>query len=267
MKRSRSSVHVRGMLCGAMIVAAILLLAVGPASATPASFTSSGWGFEPTSLVGLPTGSIGEEDPFLLAGAPGTDPNLDVVLSGSTDLCVLAAGSSVCQLTPSGLTGAYSALVTLQVSVLNTAMLPGPFTLLLTGLGNTDYDPSEVSVELDPMVDPSLDTSAVPNFVYGGAFTPFVHIRDLAAAQSHEIIYDYIGWTVEDGDSVTFRYDVSVGPNGRQAPVFTLNATPIIVPVPEPGTALLMGLGLAGLSFSGARRAAGRTGRANEERE
>ncbi len=252
MRSTSSSGRARGPVWRALIGLAFLV-AAGPSAAATAGFSDIRWGFDPADLVGLPTGSIGEADPFLLAGAPETDPNLDVILGGSTDLCVLPAGSSVCQRTPGGLSGPYSALVTLQVTVVNTELLPGPFTLMLTGLGSPDYDPAEVSIELDPVVDPNLDTSAVTNFVFGGVFAPFVHIRDLAVQQSQGVVYDYIGWTVEDGDSITFRYDVSNAPNGRQAPFFTLNATPVTVPVPEPGPALLMGLGLVGLSFSGAR--------------
>jgi hypothetical protein len=259
MQSMKSLESMRGGLW-ALLVATFFLMA-GQASATPANFASGGWGFDPAGLGGLPETSIDGEEPFLAAGDPRVFSNLDVGLIGSAEgeICFLASGANVCQVNANSMTGAYSALVTLQVSVLNPAALDGPFTLLLTGLGGS-YDPSQVSIELNPTAPAGLDTSAVMGFVFDGTFSDdFVHIEDLTNEGMGDV-YDYIGWTVVDGGSVTFRYDVSVAPNGQGSPALFANAIPTVVP--EPGTALLMGLGLAGLASAG-RRSSFRAGRNN----
>lgn len=238
------------------LLATALFAVAGQASATPANFDSTGWGFDPASLGGLPVGTIDGSVPFLDAGDPRTFSNLDVEFTGSAEgeVCFLASGDNVCQVNADNMTGAYSALMTLQVSVANTAAINGPFMLLLTGIGPS-YDPSEVSIELNPTAPLALDTSAVSGFVFNGMFSDdFVHVEDLTNVGIGDV-YDYIGWTLVDGDSVTFRYDVSVAPSGLGSPALFANAIPVVVP--EPGTALLMSLGLAGLAFAGRRPSTG----------
>lgn len=249
-----------GMMCSmaSCLMTAVLLLfvlfAVGPASATPANFDESGFGFEAAGLGGLPVGQIDPMTPFLLAGAPGTAPVLDVELLGSQDICILATGGNLCQTDVSGITGDFSALVTLEINVVDPATLSGPFTLFLNSLtSDPAYDLGNVSIELNPFAPEGLDASAVPVFEsnFDGSFDPFVHVQFTTTGGS-TVLADYVGWTVEDGDIVTFRYDVVGGPVGGFAPQLTANAVPIVVPEPE--TALLMALGLAGLSFAGGRR-------------
>lgn len=215
----------------------------GPAHATPASF-APGWGFNAAGLGSLSQGSIGASTPFLAAGESGAFPNLDVEFTGSTRICVLAPGSSTCQAANPAPSGPFSVLVSLTVNVLDPS-LQGPFTLMLTSLvSGVGYTPSDVAIELNPAVPANLNTSAVPGFVWNGGFSPFVRIRDLT--NSPLSVYDYIGWTVQDGTTVTFRYDVLTSLKGNAYPKFTANAVPVVVP--EPGAALLLGLGLAGLS-------------------
>jgi hypothetical protein len=243
-------------MASCLMTAVLLLFAVGPASATPAKFDESGFGFEADGLGGLPVGQIDPMTPFLLAGAPGTAPVLDVELLGSQDICILAAGGNVCQTDVSGITGDFSALVTLEINVVDPATLSGPFTLFLNSLSLTSdpaYDLGNVSIELNPFAPEGLDASAVGFFEenFDGSFDPFVHVQFTTTGGSM-VLADYVGWTVEDGDFVTFRYDVVGGPVGGFAPQLTANAVPIVVPEPE--TALLMALGLAGLSFAGGRR-------------
>jgi len=241
-------------MASCLMTAVLLLFAVGPASATPANFDESGFGFEADGLGGLPVGQIDPTTPFLLAGAPGTVPVLDVELLGSQDICILAAGGNVCQTDASGITGDFSALVTLEINVVDPATLSGPFTLFLNSLtSDPAYDLGNVSIELTPFAPEGLDASAVPVFenYFDGSFDPFVHVQFTTTGGS-TVLADYVGWTVEDGDIVTFRYDVVGGPVGGFTPQLTANAVPIVVP--EPGTALLMALGLAGLSFAGGRR-------------
>jgi hypothetical protein len=241
----------RGMVSGALLALMVFFVAA-PVAATSANFASGGWGLDPTNLTGLPSFTIDGSVPFLDAGDPTVFNNLDVELTGSLegDICILAAGSNVCQANLNSISGPYSALVTLQIEVINTAQISGPFTLVLSGLDGT-YDPSEVSINLNPTAPAGLDTSAVSGFVFDGSFTTdFVHVEDLTN-ESMGDIYDYVGWTVTDLGSVTFRYDVSTAPNGRDTPGLFLNAIPVVVP--EPGTALLLGLGLAGLTVAGRR--------------
>ncbi|MEM9178003.1 MAG: PEP-CTERM sorting domain-containing protein [Myxococcota bacterium] len=221
-----------------------LILGAGPALALPANFDPV-FGFEDTNLGGLPTISIGAEDPFLGAGEASGGP-FDVDLTGSTDVCILF-GDETCRASTLGITGPYSVIVSLTVSAVNSSELTGPFTLFLSGLAGTTYAASEVAVELDPAVPAALDTTAVPGFVWNGSFTPFVRVNDTALLPD---VFDYVGWTVGVGDTVTFRYDVASSPAGRGTPQLMANATNVI---PEPGTALLMGLGLAGLTIAGRR--------------
>jgi hypothetical protein len=237
----------------AAALAAVLSLGVAfalasPALATPASF-NSGWGFNPAGLGGLPQVSFGASTPFLAAGESGAFANLDVAFTGSTQICVLAPGSATCRGANPPLSGPFSVLVSLTVDVLNPSVT-GSFTLMLTSLvGGLGYTPSDVAIELSPAVPASLNTSAVPGFVWNGGFTPFVRIHDVTGAPAS--IYDYIGWTVQDGSVVTFRYDVLTGLENGAYPKFSANAVPVVVP--EPGIVSLVGLGLALLSRRGAR--------------
>jgi hypothetical protein len=230
-----------GIAVGALMSTAVFL-AVGSASAMTATFRSDGIGFNSEGLEDLPVGPI--TDPvadFLKAGAPGTDPNLVVELIGSQDICVLPAGGNVCQENVGGLTGPFLAIVTVEVNVLDTSVLDGSFTLFLNSLVPNGYG-GMVSIVLDPVAPPGLVTSGVGDFVFDGTFDPFVHLEFTAG---NTVLADYIGWTVQDGDLITFLYAVDVAPVGGFAPQFSANATTQIVP--EPNTALLMGLGLAGL--------------------
>lgn len=220
---------------------ALLLAGPGVALALPASLDSSGFGFEPTNLGGLPSWDFDDANGgYLSAGDPGMALNA-VDVTGSTNVCILF-GDTTCRSSTLGVTGPYSVIMTLTVSSVNTPSITGPFGLFLGGITQASYSLNEVQFELDPVVPASLDTSAVPGFVWNGSFTPFSRLRYTEFAPSN---YDYLGWSVEVGDSVTFQYDVLTSPEGRGTPQLTTGATAV---VPEPGSALLMALGLGGLN-------------------
>ena len=256
MRRMNSNSMKRGVtkfVTACVTTGALLLFTAAPASATPASYAASGSGFDSVGLGGLPAGTIDPTVPFLLAGAPDPTFDLSVELLGSQDICILVSGSSTCLADTSGVTGDFSALVSLEINVIDPA-LTGPFTLFLNSLtGDPGYDLADVTIELDGFAPAGLDTSAVPDFAsrYDADFDPFVHLQYTMTGGS-TVFFDYVGWTVQDGDIVTFRYDVVGGSIGGIAPQLTANAAPIVVP--EPGTALLMALGLGGLSLAGGRR-------------
>lgn len=231
-----------------------LVLLAQPAAAVSARFAAGGWGFDETNLASLPLATIDASTPFLTAGEAGAVGGLDVELLGSTVLCVLDATGQACRAASPAPSGSLSVLVSFTVGVPDAAV-SGPFTLMLTSLvAGRGYGPDDVAIPLDASAPASLDPTAVPGFVWTGQLTPFVRVRDLSAAPG--AVYDYIGWTVEDGATVTFRYDLPNGLVGNGYPQLTANAVPLVVP--EPGVALLLALGLAGLA-TGARD--GRQGR------
>ena len=250
----------RAISCGALTWLA-LILAVEPAVAVPANFDTTGIGFIPsTAVLALPSTTIDINVPLLTAGDTAGGGSFEVDFTGSSggELCILATPQpDVCQSDLTDVTSAYSAIVTLEISALNTTEISGPFTLALTmlELDNSDngdiYTPGEVSIALDPTAPSPLDVSAVPGFNFDGTFSAFVRIEDAACSNSAGNC-NYLGWTVAGvGDTVTFRFDMSLPPNGRDTPRLLFNAVPVVVP--EPGTALLMGLGLVGLSYAGQR--------------
>jgi hypothetical protein len=237
----------RGLLSGMAFLLVTILLAAAPAAATPANFDPV-FGFEAAGLEALPVGMMDGDDNFLTAGEGGGMSALDVELSGSTDLCIFTASSPSCQGDTAGITGAYSAFVTITVSAINTSEISGPFTLFLSGLAAGSYGVDEVTIELNPTVPDGLDTSGIPGF----GFELMGHIVDESFAPAPA--YHYVGWRAQLGDTISFRYDVSTAPGSRGAPQLMANAIGrAIVPVPEPGTAVLMGLGLVALGVRGRR--------------
>jgi PEP-CTERM motif len=241
---------------GAALMGAMIFLPIG---AFAASFDPV-VAFDPTTLPAVDL-LIDESVPFLEANDSSAPGATDVQLDGSTDVCILIGASTTCQSSVNvGQSGPVSFLVTLTVAAINTPLITGPFTLLLSDLNPVPgYSRSDVTVDLNPDAIPGLDTSAVsPGFIWDpnngvNGFDPFLVVQDDAFAAMGDVRY-YIGWTVGLGDTVTFKYDLADSASVLSfTPGLIAHAVPVIVP--EPGTALLLGLGLAGLCIS-QRRAA-----------
>jgi len=240
----------QALLMGAAFLAATIFLAAAPAAATPATIDPV-FGFESVGLEGLPVGTMNGDDDFLTAGEAGFPGGLDIELMGTANnICIFTASSTACQSSTAGITGAWSAYVTFEISAVNPSVIDGPFTLFLTGLEPGGlYAASEVTIELDPTLEPGLDVSGITGF----NLRPFGHVIDETFTPTE---YDYIGWQAQVGDTFSFRYDVSTAPGVRGTPSLTANGiSRVILPIPEPGTALLMGIGLAGLAIAQRRLA------------
>ncbi len=239
----------------AAVIGAGLLLAGSPAWATSAHFDEVlGFGFEASGL-GVPDRTIDGEVDFFGA----TD-----VLELTTHICFLVpSDGATCQPNFSqGQTGDFSILQSLTIdAAIDPEFSSGSFTLLLTDLGAVPaYSKGDVSIDLNPTAIAGLDTDAVPGFSLDGTsasgFDPFVVVRD--ETFSPGTIYHYVGWNVMVGETVTFKVDVAADPIfGSQGgnPMLLANLIPNVSPIvtPEPRTALLMGLGLAGLALSARR--------------
>ena len=236
-------------------------MAASTASAISANFDLvTGLGFDASTLP-PPDVTVDLSDPMFTAGDV-TLSNFDVGLTGTSDVCILASGSTTCQPTVSGVTGPFSVLVSITIASLNDSRLDSatPFTLVVGDLGSgpgiPSYNKADVSVDLNPAPIPGLDTSAVPAFDWDptrgvGGFEPTVLLEDTANQSTLGEVYTFVGWTVTLGQTVTFKYDVSTAPNPAGTPQFAAAAFAVVVP--EPGTALLMGLGLAGLALADRR--------------
>jgi hypothetical protein len=213
----------------------ILLVAIvlGGLSATKASAVSVFYldapddlkvGFDPTT-PDFPTdvdGILPLGGPYVPADNQGIAP-----VQYSLEHCFLVVGGTGCQGTIfEG--DAYSDVVTLTLESVEGGMPSDGIVLFLSGMASFPaYEVDDVAVELDP---------TNPDFT----FDDFLHLT-LTVSES---TFHYFGFELDTiGESVTFQYDVAEQLLAG-TPVFTTNAL-----VPEPSTALLVGIGLLGLAF------------------
>ena len=237
-------------------LASVLIWALAPANVLAATL-APGVGFDIGSLPGVDL-VIDDTVELIDANEPPAMGTAAVELSGSMDLCILVGSSTTCQPTIDiGTAAPVSFLVTYTVSAINTSLITGPFTLLLTDLNSAlGYSRSDITLDIAPAPIPALDTSLVPDFFFDptngvNGFDPFIVVQDDFFGAGNEQYY--VGWTVMLGDTVTFKFDLNGGVIGASTPGFETAAIPVVVP--EPGTALLMGLGLAALARSSRRGA------------
>ncbi len=258
MRRTNTTWRARTIGYGTLALASILVAAT-PAIAVQANFDSTGTGFIPSvDVMALPTATIDITTPMFGAGDTSDGGPFTVGFTGSSEgsVCILASTMpGVCQANLSQVSTPYSMLVTLDISAIDVTKVDGPFTLVLSQLQfvsdnpNMDvYTSNEVSLQLNPVVPVPLNTNGS---TFDGSFDPIVRIVDQACSNSGGDC-NYLGWSVVGlGGMVTFQIDLLTAPNGRDTPTLLFNAIPVVVP--EPGTALLLAMGLAGLSF-GSRR-------------
>lgn len=249
MKRLNSVRTRRVSSLAAVLFGSIALLAALPGGAIAASFAPN-FGFDPATLD--PVDLMLDSSTVLLdandLSAPG---NTDEQIDGSLDLCILIGSSTTCDSSIFvGELAPVSFIVTLTVAKINNpAVASLPFTLILRDLNPAPgYPRTAVTVDDSYAAIPNFDPNGFdfdPNNGING-FDPFTVIEHEVAPG--DIRY-YLGWTVILGDSVTFKFDLEDGSIQNNLPGFLFSATA----VPEPGTALLIGLGLVGLSVAGRR--------------
>jgi len=157
-------------------------------------------------------------------------------------VCFYLQGSTTCQanLPAAGVTP-YSLAVTYTITALNVAQNASGVLLVIESLGL----PMGYSIP-----DAGIAVAGAP--IGAQTFDPLSGIEDNAFGPGFE--YYYLGWLVTSvGETFTLRIDVADQlASGNPFPV--TSSAPIFNVVPEPGTALLLGLGLAGLAAAGRPR-------------
>lgn len=258
MRRTNTTWRARAIGYGSFVVASILV-AAAPAIAVQANFDSTGNGFiQSIDVMALPTAMIDISTDMFGAGDTSDGGPFTVGFTGSSegDVCILASTMpGVCQTNLSQVSTPYSMLVTLDITAIDTTKIDGPFTLVLSQLqfvsdnANMDeYTSDEVALYLNPVAPAMLN---IGQSTFDGSFDPIVRIVDQACSSSGGDC-NYLGWTIVGlDDKLTLQIDMLTAPNGRSTPTLLFNAIPVVVP--EAGTALLLALGLAGLSFGGRR--------------
>lgn len=222
-------------------------------------------------VVGAPAQALTEVD-FLLhenasigfdVPAPSPDWLLPAVagnfLSGSENpadapailydasLCFMYAGATGCQSdVPLG-TGPYTGVTTWSVSEINVPVPVEGLLLYLGGAANGEFEPSATHPN-PPDYQPGSIQLVTSGGDFGGSVLP--ELEEILVDVGGGLQYVYYGIRVFDTDaSLTFGYTVDEQLDGGTPIIFANVGRNFIVP--EPGTALLVGAGLAAL---GARR-------------
>ena len=221
-----------------LLAAAGLLasVAAGPAAAVSLRSDLPGAGFEATGFP-LPADY---ELPSDITGADlhsaGGIPGVDVYFSW--DQCLLLEHTGPCLDGIAAGDGAYTSLVSMTILSIAGEIPEAGVLVFFTGLDTaaTPYDPADIDFVLDP--------APVAGFPFD-AFESIVLNRESGAT------YYYLGFHLlaEDiGRTFRFRYDVNTPQLSQGTPRFYTSA--VYGVVPEPGTALLLAVGLGGLALA-----------------
>lgn len=216
-------------VAGAVLAAGLL---ASPAGATPVQFIEVGTapiGFDPNGFP-LPEDVVLPLDADVRPVNVGVLPDAFGVSLGTCFLVNELPGAGCQTSQPSGSTGFTLVVDMTLVSVPDDAAGQDSLIFFTALPPVPTYSVSDVSVIVDS---PPVD---------GFTFTPFT-TASFAAGPS--TTYYYLGFFMGLGDTVTFRVDVTGDHSAAGSPlVFATNGWV----VPEPSTALLLGVGLAMLA-------------------
>lgn len=221
-------------LVGAVCLMGLLLGVGSSAQAAMVRFVSAGsfLGFDP-STPGFPTVPDLTFSPSVGVSLPaGTTPNPNGV-QYRLDHCLLVQGSSACQAgVPVGTPYTDRVTLTLEAAPTLDPLPAAGLYILIGGMESTGYSATDVFFETDDPQDPSVD--------------PLLYLLLTAGGND----YHYFGFMFTSlGESRTVSYDVDA---------MAASGTPRILtsaysPIPEPGTGILLGMGLVALGV-GRRR-------------
>jgi hypothetical protein len=176
---------------------------------------------------------------FLFASPNPADA---AAITFSVSNCFLWSGVTSCQQTVPDGTQNYSGVATWTVSEINVPVPAEGLLLFIGGIANADYVPAPGSPAA-----PDYQLGDVELLIDAGDFGGSVlsEIDEIFLPLGPGFDRTYFGTQVfEVGDALTFGYRVNAQ-LAAGTPVPFANVATNFTPVPEPGTALLVGAGLA----------------------
>jgi hypothetical protein len=231
--------HARSRQVVQMLLATLALsLAAAPAVAIPVQFIEVG-----TAPIGFSSSNFPTPVDILLPLNADVRPvSIGAVADGfglSMSTCFLInefPGSGCQAFQPAGSTG-FTLIVDITLLTVPTGAADKDSLIFFSALPPVpSYSVSDVSVIVN-------DLTPIPGFT----LTPFTTASFTPAPS---MTYYYLGFVLREGESATFRVDVTGDHSMAGSPlIFAANG----YVVPEPGTALLVGLGLVALAYRRSR--------------